>query len=133
MAVLHGGTSAVFHRRLPPAQALGQQRSQLGEIAAPYSSPPSPTLPLHTAKASNLQVATQLPGALLTINPGGAPQGGASVRVAGYASSAPLLRSNIVVCDAVLHVVGAVLLVGAPSVLLLSWMQSCRMWRGLCD
>lgn len=68
----------------------------------------------------SLQVATQLPGALLTITP---PPANASstaltyngtagaVRVDGYASSARLLRSNILVCGAVLHAVDAVLLV----------------------
>ncbi|PSC74279.1 Flavin-containing monooxygenase FMO GS-OX-like 3 [Micractinium conductrix] len=67
----------------------------------------------------SLQVATQLPGALLTITP---PPANASstaltyngtagaVRVDGYASSARLLRSNILVCGAVLHAVDAVLL-----------------------
>lgn len=65
------------------------------------------------AANSSAQLQTQLPGALLTV--GGAGGGGgaaaASLRILGYASSAPLLRSNIVVCSAVLHVIGGVLLV----------------------
>lgn len=67
------------------------------------------------AANSSAQLQTQLPGALLTVG-GGAPPGGGggpgtSISVQGYASSAPLLRSNIVVCSAVLHVIGDVLLV----------------------
>lgn len=59
---------------------------------------------------------TQLPGALLTISSTGpASEANGStpiITIGGYASSANLLRSNILVCKAVLHVVDTVLLVG---------------------
>ena len=65
--------------------------------------------------SSGQQVETQLPGALLTISSTGpASQANGStpiITIGGYASSANLLRSNILVCKAVLHVVDSVLLV----------------------
>lgn len=77
--------------------------------ALPCDQPPTVRLP------SGTQLATQLPGALLTIHPrpAGSASSAAAVRVNGYASSAQLVRSNILICRALLHVVDAVLLVRA--------------------
>lgn len=83
--------------------------------------PPSPPALCPAARfpLGGQQVQTQLPGALLTISSTGpASEANGStpiITIGGYASSASLLRSNILVCKAVLHVVDTVLLVGGSA------------------
>ena len=108
------GPSAACRRQAQPSHSVRAFRCE--PVALPAVRAANSSAQLQTQTPGAL-LPTQLPGALLTVGGGGPPAGGGggspatSIRIQGYASSAPLLRSNIVVCSAVLHVVGGVLLV----------------------
>ena len=93
--------------------------SQTRAHHAPRPLPSPPSAFAARAAGTGAQLETQLPGALLEVgssSSGGGDGGGRraspfSIRINGYASSAALLRSNVVFCRTVLHVVDAVLLV----------------------
>ncbi len=101
-------------------RALHVRCMRVSRAAACYNCSQSGTSPRPPSSAARFpsggqQVDTQLPGALLTISSTGpASQANGStpvITIGGYASSANLLRSNILVCKAVIHVVDSVLLV----------------------
>ena len=84
----------------PPTNAT--VAAAAGPSSAPFSL--STTANITAAQAAEAAAAAAVPS-----------EGGASVLITGYASSAHLLRSNILVCQALLDVVDAVLLVGWPE------------------
>lgn len=105
----------MFIQAAPPARTKTRPAAS---NALPADTPcPALRTPSSAARfpPSGRQVETQLPGALLTISSTGpASEANGStplITIGGYASSANLLRSNILVCKAVVHVVDTVLLV----------------------
>ncbi|PRW59569.1 Surface containing fasciclin-like repeats [Chlorella sorokiniana] len=115
----NGAMRAFLSREgLSEAQLLGSTQ-QLRSLAAYHATlQPLAFADLARFPPGGQQVETQLPDALLTISSTGpASEANGStpiIKIGGYASTANLLRSNILICKAVVHVVDTVLLPSSP-------------------